>query len=68
MSISKEKEVDRLAGLILDRFGDRLTEQQRVEVKKSVETIVDNAVKMREIRLENSDEPFTVFIPFRDES
>ncbi|MCX6642832.1 MAG: hypothetical protein NTV15_05530 [Candidatus Bathyarchaeota archaeon] len=67
MSIPKEKEVDRLAGLILDRFGDRLTEQQRVEVKKSVETIVDNAVKMREIRLENSDEPFTVFIPFRDE-
>jgi hypothetical protein len=67
MSISKEKEVDHLAGLILDRFGDRLTEQQRVEVKKSVETIVDNAIKMREIRLENRDEPFTVFIPFRDE-
>ena len=64
---SKVKEVDRLAGLVLDRFGDRLTEQQRIEVKKSVEIIVDNAVKMREIRLENSDEPFTVFIPFRDE-
>lgn len=68
MSISKEKEVDRLAGLVLDRFGDRLTEQQRAEVKKSVELIVDNAVKMREIRLENSDEPFTVFIPFKEES
>jgi hypothetical protein len=64
---SKVKEVDRLAGLVLDRFGDRLTEQQRIEVKKSVEIIVDNTVKMREIRLENSDEPFTVFIPFRDE-
>jgi len=67
MSISKEKEVDHLAGLILERFGHRLTEQQRAEVKKSVETIVDNAVKMREIRLDNSDEPFNVFIPFRDE-
>jgi hypothetical protein len=68
MSNSKEKEVDHLARLILDRFGHRLTEQQRAEVKKSLETIVDNAVKMREIRLENSDEPFNVFIPFRDET
>ena len=67
MPNSKEKKVDRLTGLVLDRFGDRLTEQQRAEVRKSVEIIVDNAVKMREIRLENSDEPFTVFIPFRED-
>ena len=68
MSSLREKEIDRLAGMVLDRFSNQLTEQQQAEVRKSVETIVDNALKLRAVKLENSDEPFNVFIPLREET
>ena len=64
--MSKEnKESEHLFSIIKERYGERLSEDELAEVKKGVDRIVEAAEKLREIRLENGDEPFFVFRPYR---
>ena len=56
-----------LFNIIKERYGERLSDDELAEVKKGVEKIVEAAEKLREIRLENGDEPFFVFKPYRGE-
>ena len=64
--MSKEnKESEHLFEIIRERYGERLSEEELVEVKKGVDRIVEAAEKLREIRLKNGDEPFFVFRPYR---
>ncbi len=66
--MSEEKsESEHLFNIIKERYGDRLSDDELVEVKKGVEKIVEAAEKLREIKLENGDEPFFVFRPYRGE-
>ena len=66
--MSKEsKESEHLFNIIKERYGERLSDDELAEVKKGVEKIVEAAEKLREIRLENGDEPFFVFKPYRGE-
>lgn len=51
--------------LISSRFGDHLDDAAREEVKKQVEGVVRQGEALRKFALENGDEPFTVFRPFR---
>ncbi|MBA7686734.1 hypothetical protein ES703_95189 [subsurface metagenome] len=66
--MSEEKgESEHLFNIVKERYGDRLSDEELAEVKKGVEKIVEAAEKLREIRLENGDEPFFVFKPYRGE-
>jgi hypothetical protein len=58
-------ESEHLFNIIKERYGERLSDDELAEVKKGVEKIVEAAEKLREIRLENGDEPFFVFRPYR---
>lgn len=60
-------ESDHLFNIIKERYGERLSDDELAEVKKGVEKIVEAAEKLREVRLENGDEPFFVFRPYRGE-
>ena len=59
------KESETLFKLVIDQYGDRLTPEELEEVKKGVERITETAKALREVKLENWDEPFSIFKPFR---
>ena len=48
-------------------YGDRLDEKQLEGVRTGVETIVRASQAVSAVRLENGDEPFSVFAPYREE-
>jgi hypothetical protein len=58
------KESETLFNLVRDRYGDRLSPKELEEVKKGVERITETAKALREVKLENWDEPFSIFNPF----
>ena len=60
-----DAEVERLLALVRERYGDRLTPAQLDEVRKGVEGVVLAARALRAVRLENWDEPFPPFVPYR---
>ena len=62
-----DRESDHLFSIIKERYGDRLTEEQLDEVRVGVNRLTEAAKALREIRLENWDEPFSVFRPFKGE-
>lgn len=51
--------------LIKQRYEDRLTPAELEEVKKGVDRITAAAAALRKVQLDNRDEPFSVFIPYR---
>ena len=63
----KEKIVENLSNLIYDSYGSRLNEKEKEEIRKSIEQTIENSVKLHKIKLENGDEPFSIFVPFRKE-
>ncbi len=64
---NERSESEHLFNIIKERYGERLSDEELAEVKKGVEKIVETAEKLREIRLENGNEPFFVFRPYRGE-
>lgn len=64
---NESSESEHLLNIIKERYGERLSDEELAEVKKGVDRIVEAAEKLREIRLENGDEPFFVFRPYRGE-
>ncbi len=62
---NENSESEHLFNIIKERYGERLSDEELAEVKKGVDRIVEAAEKLREIRLENGDEPFFVFRPYR---
>ncbi len=58
-------EVERLFGLVRERYGERLTTAQLDDLRKSVEGIVLASRALRAVKLRNTDEPFSPFVPYR---
>jgi hypothetical protein len=54
-----------LLHLLQQRYGDRLRPNELEEVKKGIDGITAMAAALRRVKLENSDEPFSVFVPYR---
>jgi hypothetical protein len=54
--------------LVKDNFEDRLTDDAFGDVKKGVEGISSAADALRAVKLENGDEPFTRFVPYKEET
>lgn len=61
------KEAEHLFEMVKDRYGDRLSAEELEEVRKGVEGIAKAAKALRGVKLENSDEPFSIFKPYRKE-
>jgi len=61
------KEAEYLFELVKDRYGDRLNAKELEEVKKGVEGIAKAAETLRAVKLENGDEPFSIFRPYKKE-
>ena len=64
---NESSESEHLFNIIKERYGERLSDEELAEVKKGVDRLMEAAEKLREIRLENGDEPFFVFRPYRGE-
>ena len=62
---SGKGEAEHLFNIIKERYGDRLSDEELTEVRKGVERMVEAAEKLRAVKLENSDEPFFIFRPYR---
>ena len=58
------EESDILFKLVEEKYGDRLTPEELEKVKKGVERVTETARALREVKIENWDEPFTVFRPY----
>ena len=56
-----------LFGMVRGRYGDRLNDDELEEVRKGVDALVEAAESLRAVKLENGDEPFSVFTPYRRE-
>ena len=57
----------RLAALTA-RFGDRLSEDRRAALRRTLTTSLATGGRLRQTQLGNADEPDPVFVPFRGES
>ena len=64
---NESSESEHLFNIIKERYGERLSDEELAEVKKGVDRLVEAAEKLREVRLENGDEPFFIFRPYRGE-
>lgn len=62
-----QTEADTLFEMVKGRYGDRLTEDQLEDVRKTVDSVVGNAEALRAVTLDNADEPPAVFTPYREE-
>ena len=58
-------DVETLVDLVKRRYGDRLSPEQLEKVREKVRESAEHAQKMRSVKLQNGDEPFSVFTPFR---
>jgi hypothetical protein len=60
---------DTETGILLDlvkkRYGDRLTDEQMADVEKQLTRNLETAESLRSVELENGDEPYNVFKPYR---
>ena len=56
-----------LFDMVSRRYGERLTPAELEEVNKGIESIRKMADRLRSVKLENSDEPFALFVPYRKE-
>jgi len=56
-----------LLDTIRRRYGDRLGPEELEEMREALESIVKGQESLRAVRLENSDEPLSLFTPFREE-
>lgn len=62
-----KREVEERFNSVKRLYGDRLDNEQLEGVRAGVETIVRVSAAVRAVRLENADEPFSVFVPYRTE-
>ena len=64
-TIQTENDGKFLYDMLKRRYGERLNAEELEEVKKGVENIRKAADKLRSVKLQNSDEPPALFIPYR---
>jgi hypothetical protein len=68
MANESSKESEFLFEIVKARYGDRLSAEELEEVRKGVEGITKAAGILRSIKLENGDEPYSIFKPYKKEA
>lgn len=61
------RQAEKRFNVVKDLYGDRLDDEQLEQVRRGVQGIVAVAEELRAIKLDNGNEPFSVFAPFRRE-
>ena len=67
MSEASTPEGRTLFELVKQRYGHRLTGEELESVRKQVEGIVEDARSLRSVKLEDTNEPPSLFVPYRKE-
>lgn len=62
-----EREVEERFNVVKGLYGDRLDDEQLEGVRQGIEGIVAASQALRAVKLENGDEPYSVFTPYRAE-
>ena len=62
-----QAEVDARFALIRERYGHMIEPTAFGDVRRRIEGIVAGGKRLKAVRLENSVEPFSVFVPYRKE-
>ncbi len=61
MSTNREAEI--LYSLVETHYGDRATYEDREEIRKSLDVILEAVDALRAVKLDNCDEPYQFFKP-----
>lgn len=67
LSPQARAEVEMKFAEVIRKYGDRLNEQQRVDIRRVLAETQDGLEKMRNFALENGDQPAAVFQAYRRE-
>jgi hypothetical protein len=60
-------EFEILFQLVKEKYGDRLTTEELTEVKNGVKKVAEISEALRQVKLGNWDEPFSIFKPYNKE-
>jgi hypothetical protein len=60
-------EAETMMDLIMQRYGSRLTPTELEAVRQGVAGLMQVSAALRQAPLANSDEPFAIFMPYRQE-
>ena len=63
-----DAEIDRHLANLRNQFGARLTDDQVAVVRERLTAALQAGEAMRAVSLDNADEPFTTFAPYRSVS
>jgi len=63
--IMTDSEKNHMYKRVKELYGNRLTEEQLAAVEASLDPMIKVLEQLRNIPLENSDEPYSVFKPYR---
>jgi hypothetical protein len=64
---SSRAEVEMKLGDLLRKYGRRLNDEQKTDIHRILAETQSGLEKMRAFALDNSDQPATVFLPYRKE-
>ena len=64
---TRNVEIEERSAMLKRRFGNQLNTEQMDEVAKGAETTVDLSMALKEFQLDYSDEPPSLFQPYRKE-
>lgn len=67
LSASAQAEVEMKAAEVFRKYGDRLSNEEKADIRKVLAETQEGLEKMRAFALENSDQPATVFHAYRGE-
>src|SRR5580765_4032885 len=67
LSASAQAEVEMKVASIFRRYGDRLSEEQKADIRRIMAEGQEGLEKMRAYRLENGDQPADAFRAYRSE-
>ena len=67
LSAAAQAEVEMKASSLFRKYGNRLNDEQKSDIRRILAETQDGLEKMRAFVLENSDQPATVFHPWRKE-
>jgi len=67
LSSSAQAEVAMKANNLFRKYGSRLNDKQKTDIRRILAETQDGLEKMRAFALENGDQPATVFRPYRKE-
>jgi hypothetical protein len=67
LSPAAQAEVEMKVASVMRKYGDRLSAEQRADVRKALAEVQDGLEKMRAFALDNGDQPATIFHAYRSE-